>query len=162
QPGLLQQVSQALATFYYWLKNNIPNGGTDTVPLGDLTPKVTAFTLSDFSRTFNPAGSGGIVGTDHAWGNHFLVVGGAAAAGRFYGVPLPGGNGRVFPTLSKGTASAYDVDNNGGRGRWVPSVSTLQYANTLAKWYGLPQDNATLDAVFPLLRANFASAPGGV
>jgi hypothetical protein len=75
---------------------------------------------------------------------------------------LPGGNGSVFPTLSKGTASPYDVDNNGGRGRWVPSVSTLQYANTLAAWYGLPQDNATLDYVFPLLRANFASAPGGI
>jgi len=41
-------------------------------------------------------------------------------------------------------------------------VSTLQYANTLAAWFGLPQDNATLDYVFPLLRANFASSPAGV
>jgi hypothetical protein len=70
----------------------------------------------------------------------------------------------TFPntTLGKGAANAYDVDNGGGRGRWVPSVSPLQYANTLAAWYGLAQDNATLDYVFPLLRANFATAPGGV
>jgi hypothetical protein len=36
-------------------------------------------------------------------------------------------------------------------------VSTLQYANTLAAWFGLPQDNATVDYVFPLLRTNFAT-----
>ena len=154
QPGLLQQVNQALSTFYYWLQHNVPGAGEPT--LGDLTPKVTAFTLSDFNRTFNPAGQAGNVGTDHAWGNHFFVVGGAVNGGQFYGVPLLGGNGTVFPTLSKGTASAYDVDNANGRGRWIPSVSTLQYANTLAAWYGLAQDNATLDYVFPLLRTNFA------
>ena len=128
--------------------------GTITRPLPSRT-MVTSFTLSDFNRTFNPAGSGGIVGTDHAWGNHWFVVGGAVNSG-FFGVPLPGGNGSVFPTLGKGAGNAYDVDNAGGRGRWIPSVSTLQYANTLAAWYGLPQDNATLDYVFPKLRINFA------
>jgi uncharacterized protein (DUF1501 family) len=170
QPGLLQQVNQGLATFYYWLKNNVPTPGTSEPTLGDLTAKVTAFTLSDFNRTFNPAGQGGIVGTDHAWGNHFFVLGGAVNGGQFYGVPLPGTlmgvpnpNTTVFPTLSKGTNSYYDVDNSGGRGRWIPSVSTLQYANTLAAWYGLSQtDNTILDYVFPLLRATFASQPGGI
>jgi uncharacterized protein (DUF1501 family) len=152
QPGLIQQVNQALATFHYWLTNNAPGAGEPT--LGDLTPKVTSFTLSDFGRTFNPAGTGGIVGSDHAWGSHFFVLGGAVAGGRFYGAPLPGGNGTVFPTLTKGSGSAYDTDS---RGRWIPSVSTLQYANTLAAWYGLPQDNATLDYVFPLLRTNFTT-----
>jgi uncharacterized protein (DUF1501 family) len=151
QPGLLQQVAQAMATFYYWLENNTPGTGEPT--LGDLTRKVTTFTLSDFNRTFNPAGTGGIVGSDHAWGSHFLVMGGGINGGKFYGLPLPEGNGTVFPTLTKGATSAYDTDN---RGRWVPSVSTLQYANTLAAWYGLEQDNTTLDYVFPLLRANFA------
>jgi hypothetical protein len=76
--------------------------------------------------------------------------------GQLYGLPLLGGNGTVFPTLGKGTNNAYDVDNSNGRGRWIPSVSTSQYANTLAAWYGLPQDNATLDYVFPTLRTNFA------
>jgi uncharacterized protein (DUF1501 family) len=154
QPGLLAQVNQAMATFYYWLKNNVPT--TTEAALGDLTPKVTCFTMSDFSRTFNPSGSGAICGTDHAWGSHWLLMGGAVNGGALYGVPLPGGNGEVFPTLGKGTSNAYDVDNANGRGRFIPSVSTLQYANTLAAWYGLPQDNATLDLVFPRLRTNFA------
>jgi uncharacterized protein (DUF1501 family) len=145
QPGLLQQVGQALAAFYYWAANE--------TTLGDVSAKVTAFTLSDFNRTFNPAGSGGIVGTDHAWGSHALVMGGAVNGGQLYGVPLPGGNGTVFPTLTMGAAGPYDADT---RGRWIPSVSTLQYANTLAAWFGLAQDNATLDYVFPLLRTNFA------
>lgn len=156
QPGLIQQVNQAMATFYYWLKNNTPGTGEPT--LGDLSTSVTSFTLSDFNRTFNPAGSGGTVGTDHAWGGHFLVLGGAVAGGQFYGLPLPGGNNTVFPTLTKGSGSAYDTDS---RGRWIPSVSTLQYANTLAAWFGLAQDNATLDYVFPLLRTNFAATKLG-
>jgi uncharacterized protein (DUF1501 family) len=160
QPGLLLQVNQALATFYYWLANNAPQNGTTEPTLGDLSSKVTAFTLSDFSRTFNPSGSGGIVGTDHAWGSHWLVVGGAVNGG-LTGLPLPGGNGSVFPTLGKGASNAYDVDNAGGRGRWIPSVSTMQYANTLAKWFGLAQDNTTLDYVFPTLRTNFATTSLG-
>jgi uncharacterized protein (DUF1501 family) len=154
QPTLLQQTNEALSTFYYWLQNNVPGTGEPT--LGDLTPKVTSFALSDFNRTFNPAGQGTIVGTDHAWGNHWFVLGGAVNGGQLYGLPLPGGNGTVFPTLGKGTNNAYDVDNSNGRGRWIPSVSTSQYANTLAAWYGLPQDAATLDYVFPTLRTNFA------
>jgi uncharacterized protein (DUF1501 family) len=172
QPGLLQQVNQAMATFFYWLQNNVPTNGTEPT-LGDLTPKVTTFTMSDFSRTFNPSGTGGIVGTDHAWGSNWLVMGGAVkpgtdGAGQLYGQPLSDsngnsvGNGTVFVTLSKGTGSAYDVDNTNGRGRWIPSVSTLQYANTLAAWFGLAQDNSTLDYVFPLLRTNFSSAPMGM
>jgi uncharacterized protein (DUF1501 family) len=159
QPGLLRQYNEAVATFFYWLKNNAPASGEPT--LGDLTGKVTSFVMSDFSRTFNPSGtSGPTLGTDHAWGSHWPVLGGSVNGGQLYGVPLPGGNGTVYPTLSKGTNSAYDVDNSGGRGRWIPSVSTLQYANTLAAWYGLPQTTETgnaLDYVFPLLRANFAT-----
>src|SRR5262249_18267156 len=144
QPGLLQQYNDAIATFFYWLQNNAPGTGEPT--LGDLTGKVTTFTMSDFNRTFNPSGSGGILGADHARGGHGLVLGGSVTGGQFYGLPLPGGNGTVFPTLAKGNGAAYDVDGTvtgtpgtGGRGRWIPSVSTLQYANTLAAWYGLPQ-----------------------
>jgi uncharacterized protein (DUF1501 family) len=150
---LLQQFNEASSTFYYWLKNNTPGTGTGEPTLGDLTPKVTVFTMSDFSRTFNPSADGqAIVGTDHAWASNWLVVGGSVIGNRFYGQPLPGGNGTVFVTLSKGTASPYDVDNSGGRGRWIPSTSTLQYANSLSRWFGLPQDNGTLDYVFPGLR----------
>jgi uncharacterized protein (DUF1501 family) len=149
QPNLLQEVGQALATFYYWLQNNAP--ATGEAALGDLTSKVTAFTLSDFGRTFNPAGSGNIVGSDHAWGSHFLVLGGAVQGGRFYGAAHS--NGTVFQTLAMGPGGPDDTVT---RGRWIPKVSTLQYANTLAAWYGLAQDAATVDYVFPLLRANFS------
>ena len=66
QGNLLTQVSQAINAFF-----------AATVELG-LSDKVTLFTMADFSRTLQPAGSGpAIVGSDHAWGNHQLIVGGA-------------------------------------------------------------------------------------
>ncbi len=65
QFNLLQQISQAVGAFY-----------NATVELG-VQNNVTTFTLSDFGRTFQPAGSGASVGSDHAWGNHHFVVGGA-------------------------------------------------------------------------------------
>ena len=129
QSTLLTQVSQAIAAFY-----------SATVELG-LGQQVTTFTLSDFGRTLQPAGSGqNVVGSDHAWGNHHFVVGGAVRGGDFYGVPGP--NGSVFPELQLGGPS--DTDN---RGRWIPTVSVEQYAATLASWYGVaPSD---LPIVFP-------------
>ena len=62
-----------------------------------ISDNVTTFTMSDFGRTFNPAGTGAIVGSDHAWGNHFFVIGGAVIGGDFYGVNAS--NGTPFPTL---------------------------------------------------------------
>src|SRR6185295_2110183 len=118
QSSLLVQVSQAIAAFY-----------NSTVELG-LDRQVTTFTLSDFGRTFQPAGSGGNVGSDHAWGNHHLVVGGSVRGGDFYGVPGP--NLTVFPVLQLGGPSDTDT-----RGRWIPTVSVEQYAATLASWYGV-------------------------
>jgi uncharacterized protein (DUF1501 family) len=108
---------------------------------------VTLFTQSDFGRTLAPSGSGTSVGSDHAWGSHHLVLGGAVRGGDFYGVALPstnGGNGTVFPSLALG--GAYDTDS---RGRWVPTVSLEQYAATLGQWFGvLP---AALNTIFPNL-----------
>ncbi|HMT08611.1 MAG TPA: DUF1501 domain-containing protein, partial [Pyrinomonadaceae bacterium] len=112
---------------------------------------VTIFTLSDFNRTFNPAGSGATVGSDHAWGNHMLVMGGSVIGGDFYGSRRPDGSGDYFPTFT--FAGPDDVDSgSGARGRWLPTTSVDQYAATLAKWYGLPQDATTLNAVFPNLQ----------
>ena len=128
QDSLLQQVSQALSAFY-----------NATVELG-VQNNVTAFTLSDFGRTLQPAGSGvGQVGSDHAWGNHHLIVGGAVVGNRIYG---------AYPTLALGGPD--DTDSGSSpRGRWIPTTSVEQYAATLAGWYGL--SSSDLPAVFPLL-----------
>ncbi len=124
QGNLFTQLSQAMKAFY-----------DSTVELG-IDNRVTTFTLSDFGRTLQPSGSGvNVVGSDHGWGNHQFVMGGAVHGTDFYGVPLAvgsGGNGTVFPTLVEG--SAYDTDN---RGRWIPTVAVDQYAATLASWFGL-------------------------
>jgi uncharacterized protein (DUF1501 family) len=127
QGGLLTQVSQAINAFY-----------AATVELG-VQDKVTTFTMSDFGRTLQPAGTGvNAVGTDHAWGNHHLIVGGSVLGHTLYG---------AYPTLALGGPD--DSDGSGPRGRWIPTTSVEQYAATLATWYGL--SSADLSAVFPLI-----------
>jgi uncharacterized protein (DUF1501 family) len=102
---------------------------------------VLRWTLSDFGRTLQPAGSGqNVVGSDHAWGNHHFVVGGAVRGRDLYG--MAGVNGSVFPELQLGGLS--DTDN---RGRWIPTVSVEQYAATLASWFGV--SGSDLPIVFP-------------
>ncbi|MDM7921147.1 MAG: DUF1501 domain-containing protein, partial [Pyrinomonadaceae bacterium] len=134
QANLLSQFSQAVRAFY------------DEMVVQGVSNDVTTFTLSDFNRTFNPAGSGGTVGSDHAWGNHMFVVGGSVAGGDFYGMNTT--NGTPFPTLVIGTAGPDDTNSGtGSRGRWIPTTSVEQYAGTLARWYGLPP--AELPLVFP-------------
>jgi len=104
-----------------------------------VSTKVTAFTLSDFSRTLQPAGSGAAVGSDHAWGNNHLVMGGAVIGNRIFG---------TYPTLALGGPNDTDSGSN-PRGRWIPTTSVEQYAATLATWYGLP--SVDLPVVFPLI-----------
>jgi len=119
--------------------------------LQGLEDKVTQFTMSDFSRTMNPAGLGATVGTDHAWGGHMLVVGGGITGADFYG--NNGANGTPYPHLGFNTGD--DADNGtGARGRWIPTTSVEQYAATLARWYGLP--DASLGSVFPRI-SNFTN-----
>ncbi len=128
QGNLLLQLSQAINAFY-----------NATIELG-MQDKVTLFTMSDFSRTMQPAGTGAAqVGTDHAWGNHQLIVGGAVLGRTLYG---------TYPNITPGGPD----DTDGGwspRGRWIPTTSIEQYAATLASWYGL--SSADLSAVFPLI-----------
>ena len=128
QASLLTQVSQAINAFY-----------AATVELG-IQDKVTTFTMSDFGRTLQPAGTGvSAVGTDHAWGNHQLIVGGSVLGHTLYG---------TYPTLALGGPDDTDGGSN-PRGRWIPTTSVEQYAATLALWYGL--STADLPAVFPLI-----------
>ncbi len=125
QPSLLTQIDNALKAFY-----------DETVAQG-IANDVTTFTMSDFNRTFNPAGSGSGVGSDHAWGGHHIVMGGSVLGGNFYGRPTS--NGTFFPTLVN--TGPDDADT---RGRFIPSTSVEQYAATLSRWFGLPEADITL------------------
>jgi uncharacterized protein (DUF1501 family) len=127
QDGLLLQISQAMNAFY-----------NATIELG-VEDKVTTFTLSDFGRTLQPAGTGAQAGSDHAWGNHHLVMGGAVLGRALVG---------SYPTLQLGGPNDTDSGSN-PRGRWIPTTSVEQFAATLATWYGLSSSDLT--AVFPLI-----------
>jgi uncharacterized protein (DUF1501 family) len=131
QNALISQTSQAMRSFY------------DEMVAQGLADKVTQFTISDFSRTMNPAGTGVGVGSDHGWGNCHFVVGGVAAAD-LYGINTA--NGTPLPTLALDGPDDADT-GPGARGRWIPTASVEQYAATLARWFGLP--DANLPDVFP-------------
>lgn len=111
-----------------------------------LNDNVTSFTMSDFSRTFKP-GNGGS-GSDHAWGGHHFIMGGAVKGGAFYG---------KFPDLNLNGPDDSDTGND-ARGRWIPSTAVDQYAATLAKWYGIADKD--LPTLFPNLK-NFPTGDLG-
>ena len=111
-PVLLGKVSSALTAFY-----------NATLELG-VASKVTAFTASDFGRTLASNGDG----TDHGWGSHHLMVGGAVNGKALYG---------TAPPVSVGSTTAAADQWHVGQGRLLPSTSVDQYAATLAKWFGV-------------------------
>jgi uncharacterized protein (DUF1501 family) len=129
QANLFADLSPALKAFY-----------DATVQLG-VASQVTTFTLSDFARTLQPASGGG---SDHAWGNHHLVIGGAVKGRQTYG---------AYPTLQLG-----GPDDFTGQGRWVPTLAVDQYAATLATWFGVSAGD--LPTVFPYI-GRYATADLG-
>lgn len=120
---LLKQVSEAMAAFYQCTEQEL-----------GIADSVTSFTLSDFGRTLQPSGAG----SDHGWGNHHLIMGGAVKGGQMHG---------TFPTLALA-----GPDDCGNRGTLIPTSSTEQYAATLAKWLGV--SDTDLPLVFPNLYSN--------
>jgi uncharacterized protein (DUF1501 family) len=124
QAALLGEVSPALGAFYSALTElNLANS-------------VTTFTCSDFARTLQPNSANG---TDHAWGSHHIIFGGAVKGGQLYG---------TFPTQALG-----GPDDVGSNGRWIPTTASAQYAATLAQWFGLA--SADLPYVLPYI-GNFS------
>jgi uncharacterized protein (DUF1501 family) len=93
-----------------------------------LANNVTSFTASDFGRTFPSNGQG----SDHGWGSHHLILGGAVNGQRTYG---------QFPALT------VNGPNDTSTGRWIPTTAIDQYFATLATWFGV--DNSNLATVFP-------------
>ena len=127
--NLLGQLSPAMKAFY-----------DATVQLG-VADQVTTFTLSDFGRTLKPASG---AGTDHAWGNHHFILGGAVRGGEIFG---------RYPTLALG-----GPDDAQSEGRWIPTTSVDQYGATLARWFGVSASG--LAQAFPNL-GRFAPADLG-
>ncbi|HEU4779539.1 MAG TPA: DUF1501 domain-containing protein [Steroidobacteraceae bacterium] len=104
-PNLMTRVNAAMSAFY-----------AATVELG-VADRVTTFTASDFGRTL----SSNADGSDHGWGSHHFVMGGAVQGGRFYG---------TAPSVSIQTPDQV------GQGRLLPSTSVDEFAATLARWFG--------------------------
>jgi uncharacterized protein (DUF1501 family) len=129
QPNLLAKVAAAMSYFDAALSNV---GGVD------MRSSVTTFTASDFNRTFTTNGSG----TDHAWGSHHFVMGGAAKGGDMFG---------VYPTLGV-DSSPFSNPNMVGNAL-IPTTSVDQYGATLGHWFGV--SDTSLSSIFPNLH-NFS------
>jgi uncharacterized protein (DUF1501 family) len=102
-----------------------------------LSNEVTTFTISDFGRTLTCNSDG----TDHGWGSHHFVVGGAVQGQNMYG---------QYPVIG------VDQINDVGEGRLIPTTAVEQYAGTLASWFGL--SDGQIRDVFPNF-GNFGSDP---
>lgn len=121
QADLLARISHALGYF---------DGALAGLAGGDMRSAVTLFTASDFGRTLTSNGDG----TDHGWGGHHFVSGGAVNGGDIYG---------RFPQFIQNAA-----DSNGNA--YIPVTSVDSIGATLGKWFGA--SDSQLDTIFPNLR----------
>ncbi len=123
-PALQGVVASAVKAFY-----------DHTVSVG-LQDSVTTFTAADFGRTLQPNATG----TDHGWGNHHYVVGGAVNGGKILGeIPV----------------SEFGHEQDHSRGRLIPTTSVEQYIAPMANWFGVSNDD------LPLAFPNFANFDAG-
>jgi len=133
QDRQLRELSRALVAF---------DQSVNAVGMGN---DVVVLVMSEFGRTLDPAAG---FGSDHAWGNHWMVMGNPVRGGRLYGEKFP-------RLILKGT----DDSDPGGRGYWVPQIPSDAVAADLMTWLGMPQSQLT--SVFPSL-ANFTTRTVGL
>lgn len=142
---LMARLSHGINYFYNQMVGLSDGAG------GTMSDKVTLFTASDFGRTFASNGDG----TDHGWGAHHFVSGGAVNGGKLYGsFPMTAVTGTVRDaTTTPVTKFTNPIDV--GSGNFIPQFSVDQYAATLAKWFGV-ETVTDIPAIFPDL-ANFTT-----
>lgn len=133
-PGLLQELDRGIGAF---------NAGMKELEQRDSDfnyNQVTTFQASDFNRTWTPNGVDiNSAGTDHAWGSHCFVFGGAVQGGAFFG---------AYPELAVGGKD--DVPRS-SRGRWIPTTAVDQYTAVLANWFGVPMQSSEMQTILPNL-----------
>lgn len=103
-----------------------------------LSDEVVTFTASDFGRSFTSNGDG----TDHGWGSHHFVMGGAVQGGTVAG---------EFPTYSNKNANNNNFDNSPDQitnGTLLPKVAVEQYGAALGSWFGA---GSAISSIFPNL-----------
>jgi uncharacterized protein (DUF1501 family) len=127
-PALLTELNEAVSSFQSAINSM------------QLSETVTTFTSSDFGRTLTNNGDG----TDHGWGGHQFVIGGAVQGGAIYG---------QIPSYLPGSSDDTSEPGNNPAGRIIPTTSVVQYGATLAKWMGISDSDQF--AVFPNL-GNFS------
>ncbi|MEO7433758.1 MAG: DUF1501 domain-containing protein [Dokdonella sp.] len=121
----LQEMSQALRAFH------------DATTQMGIADGVTAFTASDFGRSLAVNEDG----TDHGWGAHHFVVGGAVRGQRFYG---------DMPSLARyNDESPHGNPDDTGGGQIIPRIAVDQYSATLARWFDVAEGD--LSTLFPNL-----------
>lgn len=139
------RVSSAMKAFYDAL---------DSSQFGNIASQVTTFTASDFGRTLSSNGDG----SDHGWGSHQIVMGGAVKGGAFYGYAPPvsvAGHGNDSAAIKAAPENQFHV----GQGRLLPTTGVDQYAATLAQWFGV--DASELPGILPSIN-NFGGSLGAL
>ncbi len=167
------QISKAINAFWTAM-GNIKVVGAPTL---SAQGNVTLFTMSEFGRTLDSNGEG----SDHGWGTHQIVLGGAVKGGKIYGQdhnitaavagtsPFLGTSATVREDLTAGAVpriglppDRYSAPNTAGlrcnglnhmldRGELLPTTSSDAVVATIARWFGVPP--ASLNGVFPTLAA---------
>lgn len=144
QDALLDEVDDAIGAFQGAIEAIETSGVFGTLP-----PQATLFTMSDFGRTLVENADGG---SDHAWGNHVIVVGSRVAGQKLYG---------AYPNLDMSGGGASNNDTTDSRGRWIPTLCVDQVANTLAIWLGANNTTADRPYLFPNIQGFVDAAVAG-